>query len=63
MPPAKVKDRRRISWGKVKEKMSVTLTIEFEEPSPAEGGQERLMGTAKGEENFSVKRILMALHA
>ena len=35
MPRAKVKDRRRISWGKVKEKMNVTLTIEFEEPSPA----------------------------
>ena len=35
MPPAKVKDRRRISRGKVKEKMNVTSTIEFEEPSPA----------------------------
>lgn len=62
MPPAKVKDRR-ISWGKVKEKMNVTLTIEFEEPSAAEGGQERLIGAAKGEENFAVKRIFMALHA
>ena len=35
MPPAKMKDRRRISWGKVKEKINVTLSIEFEEPSPA----------------------------
>ena len=35
MPPAKMKDRRRISWGKVKEKINVTLTIECEEPSPA----------------------------